>query len=108
MARPSQRLIGANDYTPTVHAFWNQANVAGSGAGSSVTVNFGTAFQDQYGTGILPGDATSGQYAVGITPSQVCLTSVTNKTASGFNVVLTPSPSTATLVAGTFDVLVHS
>jgi hypothetical protein len=82
---------------------WNQANSAGGGAGQSVSVNMGSAFQDNYGVGILPAD---GQYAVHITPSQSATASVNSKTASGFNVVLTPVPTTATLAAGTFDVTV--
>jgi hypothetical protein len=42
---------------------------------------------------------------VHVTPSQPCFVTITNKTPSGFNVVLTPL-STVTLVAGTFDVTV--
>jgi hypothetical protein len=42
-----------------------------------------------------------------VTPSQAsCTVAVTSKTASGFNVILTPSSATATLAAGTFDVVI--
>ncbi len=72
-----------------------QANAAGSGAGASVTT--AVAFAPYS----LPP-----AYSVQITPSQPALVSVTNKTSSGFNVVLTPLSSSTTLAAGTFDVLV--
>jgi hypothetical protein len=45
-------------------------------------------------------------YAVNVTPSQPCFVSVTNKTASGFTVVLTPL-SGQSIAAGTFSVSVH-
>jgi len=67
-------------------------SAAGSGAGSpvSTSVTFG---------GLPP------TYVVHVTPSQACFVSVSNKTVSGFTVVLTP-PSGVTLAAGTFDVMV--
>jgi hypothetical protein len=80
------------------------ANAAGSGAGASVTVPI--AFTDQYGTGLLPSGNGTQNYSVQITPSQACLVAITNKTSSGFNVVLTPTSSGATLAVGTFDVVV--
>jgi uncharacterized protein YabE (DUF348 family) len=70
----------------------NQANVAGGSAGTAVT----TAF-----TGLkLPA-----AYSVHVDANQACAVSITNKTQSGFNVVLTPA-STVTLAAGTFDVTI--
>ncbi len=60
-------------------------------------------FQDQYGDGTLPA-----HYSVVVTPSQACFASVTSKTASGFNVVLTPKDGSTTLSSGTFDVVVHA
>ena len=74
------------------------ANAAGSGAGSAVTTP--VAFNDLLGNSELPTN-----YTVLITPSQACMASATNKTSSGFDVVLTP-PSGVTLAAGTFDVVV--
>ena len=71
----------------------NIANVAGSGAGASVTT--AVAFTD------LPA-----KYAVHVTPSQDATFYVTSKTNSGFNVVLNPRLAANTLAAGTFDVTV--
>jgi hypothetical protein len=41
-----------------------------------------------------------------VTPSQACFLAITNKTSSGFNVVLTPTAGSVTLQAGTIDVVV--
>jgi hypothetical protein len=41
-----------------------------------------------------------------VSPNQVRFWSVTNKTASGFTVILTPMNSSTTLSAGTIDLLV--
>lgn len=83
LAQPDRILIGNLP---------NQANVAGGGAGAAVT----TAF-----TGLkLPA-----AYSVHVDANQACAVSITNKTQSGFNVVLTPA-STVTLAAGTFDVTI--
>jgi hypothetical protein len=41
-----------------------------------------------------------------VQPSQGCLVAISGKTQAGFNVILTPSPATSTLAAGTFDVTV--
>jgi hypothetical protein len=79
------------------------ANAAGSGAGSAVTT--AVSFKDQWSQPLLP---ASLNYAVVVTPSQACFASVTNKTPSGFNVVLTPVTSATTLAAGSFDAVVHS
>jgi hypothetical protein len=95
------RIIGASGYTPTVATGFNVPNPAGSGS-SPVTVSM--SFVDQYGTGLLP---PNGAYSVHVSPNQACFVSITNKTASGFNVVLTPL-STGSIAAGTFDCLVHS
>ena len=64
----------------------------------SVTIN---NLVDQFGTGRLPSN-----FAVVVTPSQACFWSVTNKSASGFTVTLTPVNSSTTLAAGTFDFVV--
>jgi hypothetical protein len=98
-----QHLIGANGYNPTHYSFYNQTNSAGGGAGQSVTIGMATTFQDQYGTGVL---LSNGQYCVSVTPNQSATAYVTGKTTSGFSVVLTPLPTTATLAAGQFDVLI--
>jgi hypothetical protein len=100
-----QRLIGEDGYIPTVYSLPNQQNVAGSGAGSSVTTSLATTFQDNFGNPLLP---AQGLYSVQVTPNQPATASVTNKTSSGFSVVLSPLPSTATLAAGQYDILVHS
>jgi hypothetical protein len=93
------RLVGANGYTPVVAAAYNIANGAGSG---SSPVSVSVSFVDQFNNGTLPAG-----YAVAVSPSQACFVSVTGKTASGFNVVLTPL-STGTIAAGQMDILVHS
>ena len=67
------------------------ANLAGGGAGASVTT--AVAFPS------LPPN-----YAVLVMPSQAAAVSVTNKAYNGFDVVLTPL--SGTLAAGTFDVVV--
>jgi hypothetical protein len=43
-------------------------------------------------------------YTVSVTPSQPCVVSVTDKTSSGFNVVLTPL--SGTIAKGSIDVMV--
>jgi len=71
----------------------NQATVVGAGAGAVVTKTF---------TGLrLPPI-----YSVQVSASQACDCSVTNKTASGFTVTLTPPQTTITLAVGTIDVTV--
>ena len=79
------------------------ANVTGGSAGASVTTTVSQGLVDQYGGPKLPGS-----YVVLVSPSQPCLVSVASKTSSSFNVILTSSPATATLAAGTFDVAVIS
>jgi hypothetical protein len=88
--------IGAGSFTLGRQS--SVQNAAGSGAGNPVTTS--VAFTDNFGVGILPSS-----YNVLATPSQSCFVTVTAKTTSGFNVVLTP-PAGVTLAAGTFDVLV--
>lgn len=80
-----------------VAAMYAVANVAGGSAGAAVTT--AVAFASELPTA----------YGVQVTPSQACAVSVTSKTSTGFNVVLTPGApagTNATLAAGTFDVLV--
>jgi hypothetical protein len=98
-----QRLIGENGHNATHYGFYNQPNSAGGGAGQPVTVSFATTFQDQFGQGVLPED---GRYSVAVNPGQSATAYATNKTSSGFSVVLTPVPSTGTLAVGTFDLIV--
>lgn len=71
------------------------ANAAGGGAGAAVT----TAVTIKN----LPANY---MVHVAVNNSVSASVSITGKTQSGFNVVLTPNPATATLAAGTFDVLV--
>jgi hypothetical protein len=77
------------------------ANPAGSGNGASVTIPIAVA--DKYGNGRLP---ASLHYNVAVSPSQPCFVTITGKTSTGFNVVLSPKDASTTLVAGTFDVSV--
>jgi hypothetical protein len=97
-------MLGVNIFTnnqataTTIAAEANIANPAGSGAGASVSVTINNLV-DQFGTGRLPNN-----YAVTVTPSQACASSVTNKNNSGFTVTLTPL--SGTLAAGTFDFVV--
>lgn len=75
---------------------YNLANVAGGGAGLSVV----TAVAVPVGAG-LP---ASGTYIVDVEASQDCTAFVSGKTATGFNVTLTPRLAANTLAAGTFNV----
>ncbi len=85
-----------------VNTFAALANVAnGAGAGEGDTVTVAVTFEDQYGNGLLPSN-----YAVSVLPSQAAFTSVSDKTTSGFNVVLSPAAPGDTLAAGCFDVIV--
>jgi hypothetical protein len=94
-------IIQDNHAEPTVIGKRvNVPNVAGSGANNPVTT--AVSFVDRYGGGKLP---PSLNYAVIVTPNQLCAVAVTGKTATGFSVVLTP-PSGVTLASGTFDVIV--
>jgi hypothetical protein len=77
--------------------FYGEYRPAGSGAGVAVTV--AVAFVDRFGNGRLPGSL---HYNVHVAPSQPSFVTITAKSLTGFNVVLTP-PSGATLAAGTFD-----
>jgi hypothetical protein len=92
-----ERLIGGNGYTATVACLRNIPNAAGSGTAAVTTVI--DNLTDTFGVGQL--DPT-GAYSVQVTPNQACLVSVTNKTASGFTVVLTPVGGAA-IQAGSFD-----
>ncbi len=99
-------MLGVNILTnnqaipTTIAAESNIANAAGGSAGASVSVTINNLV-DQFGTGRLPSN-----FAVVVTPSQACFWSVTNKSASGFTVTLTPVNSSTTLAAGTFDFVV--
>jgi len=70
------------------------ANVIGGGAGLSVTTT--VTFSKE-----LPAN-----YAVAVTPNQDATAYVTNRTSTGFDVVLSPRLAANTLAAGAFDVLV--
>lgn len=70
-------------------------NGAGGGAGAAVTV--AVAF-----TG-LPA-----AYGVLVAPNQDATAFVSSKTATGFNVTLTPRLAASTLASGTFDVFVYA
>lgn len=81
----------------------NVANAAGSGAGAAVTTAITVTAPPQGPGNGLP---ANGNYTVAVTPSQACFVSITGKTTTGFNVVLTPMTTGTTLSAGTFDVSV--
>lgn len=71
----------------------NVANASGAaGVAVSTTVSVGNELPASYG--------------VFVTPSQAAFVSVSAKTNTGFTVTLTPTTSTASIAAGTFDVLV--
>jgi hypothetical protein len=95
-----KRLIGENGLMASFVALPNNVNGAGT-AGSNVTISLASSFQDGFGVGTLPND-----YVVVVTPSAPAIPSVTGKTTSGFSVVLSPITASATVAAGTFDVLV--
>lgn len=82
------------------------SNAAGAGAGDSVTVTVGGAgsgLQDSYGNGRLP---ANGAYTVNASASQAATVVVSNKSTTGFTLTLTPVSSSATLAAGTVDIIV--
>jgi hypothetical protein len=96
------QLVGANGYCPVVASLFNVANASGS---ASAAVTTAVSCVDQYGVGALP---ANGAYSVHVTPNQASVfASVTNKTASGFTVTLTPL-SGGSVAAGSFDALVHA
>ena len=105
-------MLGFNQ-VPTVQGATNIvcalagiANSAGSGAGASVTIAVTQTLSDQYNNGRLSNLPNS--YIALVLASQPCFANVAGKTSTGFNVILTPPTATATLAAGTFDVLVIS
>jgi hypothetical protein len=69
------------------------ANLAGSGAGASVTT-------------AISGMQLPASYAVLVVPSQDAVCYVTSKTKTGFSVVMNPRLAANQLAAGTFDVLI--
>jgi hypothetical protein len=95
-----KRLIGENGLMATFVALPNNANGAGT-AGANVTTSLATSFQDGFGVGTLPDD-----YCVIVSPSAPAIASVSGKTSSGFSVILSPITASATIAAGTFDVVV--
>jgi hypothetical protein len=70
------------------------ANAAGGSAGATVS------------TPISFPSGLPAAYFVDVQPSQACFVTITSKTNTGFNVVLTPMTTGTTLAAGTFDVVV--
>lgn len=69
------------------------ANVAGAGAGDSVTT-------------VVSGLSLPSKYTVMVMPNQDAVAFVTLKTTAGFSVTLKPRLAADTLAAGTFDVLI--
>lgn len=84
LSNPDRLKVGVLESVPTP---------AGAAAGAAVTVNV---------TMELPGTG----YAVQATPNQDATAFVTAKTSTGFTVTLNPRLATATLAAGTVDILV--
>jgi hypothetical protein len=74
-----------------------QLGVVNASAGAGVAVTTAVSF---------PAGSLPAAYMVHVTPSQFCLPTVTAKTNSGFNVVLTPNIAANSIGAGTFDVMV--
>jgi hypothetical protein len=95
-----KRLIGENGLMATFVALPNVAYTGGS-AGSNVTTSLATSFQDGYGVGTLPND-----YCVVVNPSTPAIPSISGKTTSGFSVVLSPITASATVAAGSMDIIV--
>jgi hypothetical protein len=77
------------------------ANVAGSGAGSSVSTNI--SFTDKFGSGLLPQTLS---YIVNVSPTQPAFVVISNKSTNGFTVTHYPKDSSTTLSAGSFDLTV--
>jgi hypothetical protein len=92
-------LADSNGSTHVVAFIPAVANASGA---PSAAVTTPVTFTGLYGATVLP----SNGFAVNVTASQPCFVSVTNKTSSGFNVVLTPL-SGQSIAAGTFSVSVH-
>lgn len=92
--RPQGTDVAKNDRA-VIGGLSDVANAVGGSAGAAVTT--AVAIKG------LPS-----KYRVHVTPNQACFVSVTNKTNTGFNVVLTPTSGTATLAAGTFDVTIEA
>jgi hypothetical protein len=92
------RLVDSQAMPITIARQFSVANAAGGGNGQAVTTP--VSFVDRFNQPLLPQN-----YVVQVMPSQSCFVTITGKTMSGFNVVLTPL-STVTLAAGTFDVTV--
>ncbi len=79
--------------------YWTQYNVAnGAGGGAGLAVVVAVAVPAAAG---LP---SNGNYIVDVEASQDCTTFISAKTATGFNVTLTPRLAATTLSAGTFNV----
>jgi hypothetical protein len=87
LAQPDRTLLGIQ---------YGIANASG-GAGASVTTAV-TGFVN------LPAN-----YFVDVEPSQACFVTITGKTSTGFNVVMTPAVAgSGTISAGTFNVKVSA
>jgi hypothetical protein len=78
---------------------YNVANGAGGGAGLAVIVAVAVP--------VKAGLPANGNYIVDVEASQDCTTFVSAKTATGFNVTLTPRLAATTLSAGTFNVQIQ-
>ena len=74
---------------------------------SGVTNLVGTAGADVTTAVSFTGEMPA-TYVALVTPNQDAAVSVTSKTSNGFNVVLTPKLATATIAAGTFDIIVFA
>jgi hypothetical protein len=99
MAKNSvHKLVDSQSMPITIARTFSVANAAGGSNGAAVTT--AVSFTDRFGAGLL-----TANYVVSVMPSQAAWATITNKTTSGFNVVLTP-PATVTLAAGTFDCVV--
>jgi hypothetical protein len=95
-------VLRISDNNGALHIVGFVASVANAAGAPSAAVTTPVSFTGVYGTPLLPGNG----YAVNVTPSQPCFVSVTSKTSSGFNVVLTPL-SGQSIAAGTCSVSVN-
>ena len=78
----------------------------GTGAAVTTAVSITSLVSGDGVSPMSPGGVLPPGYVPMAIPSQAAFVSIINKTNTGFNVVLTPTTSSASISAGTFDVLI--
>jgi hypothetical protein len=81
----------------------NQTNSAGVSAGAAVSTPVTWPVAGALPTNGETGSALVAEYMVDVEVNQGAVVSVQNKTASGFDVVMTPLTTSQTISAGTFN-----